>query len=146
MNWTLPQIIASAVSIIALTLSIANLAIAGIKSRREDFLRIDQLLDSAFNHLYGSEGYSKTKDAKKLSDAEVAVAHHSHVRERAPDLLTHLDLEALHDGHTEEQNEHTRCDDDHRKHRNTAGEHVLAGEKGFVLHATLRGPAVDAPT
>ena len=81
MNWTIPQIITSGVSIVALVISIANFVVARISAhkeakrrKRDDLLLIDQLLNDAFDHLYGNEGYLSTKDRKKLDDAEICIS------------------------------------------------------------------------
>lgn len=78
MTWTTPQIIASAVSILALLIGIANFVIARVSARkdaarrkRDDLLLIDQLLDDVYNDLWGKNGYSSTRDRRKLENAEI---------------------------------------------------------------------------
>lgn len=80
MSWTLLQIITIAVSVIALLLSIANFVLSRLSARRDASLRrrdeqllVDQLLDDSFGLLWGDSGYSKTKDRRKLEDAEVRI-------------------------------------------------------------------------
>jgi tetratricopeptide (TPR) repeat protein len=80
MNWTSIQVITIALSVCALILSIANFIHTRMLARKElarrhrdDRLSIDHLLDSAFEMLYGKEGFVNTKDSKKLQDAEVCV-------------------------------------------------------------------------
>lgn len=80
MSRTVSQAITMTVAVTALSISAANFVIGRIAAReesavrkREDGLRIDQLLDTAFELLYGRDGYSRAKDGAKLSEAEVAV-------------------------------------------------------------------------
>jgi tetratricopeptide (TPR) repeat protein len=80
MNWTSTQIITTVVSVCALVLSVANFIHTRISARKElarrhrdDRLNIDHLLDSAFELLYGKEGFVNTQDSKKIQDAEVCV-------------------------------------------------------------------------
>lgn len=80
MNWTAPQIISTVISVSALLLSVANFIHTRISSRRElarrlrdDRINVDHLLDSAYEMLFGKEGYSRTRDSKKLQDAEACV-------------------------------------------------------------------------
>lgn len=80
MGWTLPQAITSIVSVVALILSLANFVLARNKTRsderrqqRSDDLQVMQLLDDAYEYLYGSEGYSSNRDKKKFDDADARI-------------------------------------------------------------------------